>query len=327
MSPSRINIPTLSFKRLHPTFAVEVEGIDWCKPVPQPQVDEIVEAINREGLLVFRNANLDNEQHIAFSRQLGDLDDVKVHIRAGRAMRFPEQPEIFDVSNLDQHNAIIADQDPGRKETSKGNNIWHADMAFNPRRALYSLIRAVELPPKGTGGETQYADSRTAYDDLSPEMKERIEPLICNNSLFHNRKLASPEFFKDVEPLDSPMSRHRVVVPHDGSARKNLYITTYVHHFDGETMEESKPLIDELLAHATQPRYVYTVEYENDGDMVMWDNTAVLHRATAGGAYVGRYRRDMRRTTVKDHGKYAWGENEPGTTWQAGLPTSFTKKE
>ena len=243
--------------------------------------------------------------------------------------------------------------DPGRKETAKGNCLWHADMAFNPRRALYSIIRAVELPPKGSGGETQYLDARTAYEDLPQDLKEEIEPLVCNNSLFHNRKLASPEFFKNVEPLDSPMARHKLVVPHvvprDGSEsdRKMLYLTTYAHHFDGQTMEQSKPLIDRLMKHLTQEKYIYQVNYENNGDMVLWDNTAVLHRATTGGTYGGKYRRDMRRTTVsfsnadgglgklliardvlkvKDSGKFAWGKNEVGTTWQAGLPLSYDKK-
>ena len=325
--PSRVDNPTLSFKRLSPIFGVEVEGVDWSKPLQESVLNEIVDAINREGVLVFRKTSLDNDKHIAFSSQLGELDDVKVHIRAGRAMRFPEQPEIFDVSNLDHNDEIVTDADPGRKETAKGNNIWHADMAFNPRRALYSIIRAVELPLKGTGGETQYLDTRTAYEDLPQETKNKIENLITNDSLFHNRKLAAPEFFKDVEPLDSPMSRHRLVQTHEGSGRKNLYLTSYAHHFDGETLEESKPLLDELWAHVNQPKYVLTVNYENNGDMVMWDNTAVLHRATAGGTYAGKYRRDMRRTTVKDSGKFAWGENEVGTAWQAGLPLSYAKKE
>lgn len=321
--PSRLADKTLTTKRLHPTFGVEVEGIDWTQPVPEPVLAEIVDLINKEGVLVFRNANLDNAQHIAFSRSLGELDDVKVHIKAGRAMRFPDEPEIFDVSNLDHNGDLVTDADPGRKEGAKGNNLWHADMTFNPRRCLYSLIRAVELPPKGTGGETQYLDSRTAYEDLPEDMKHEIDHLVTNNSLFHNRKLASPEFFKSVEPLDSPMSRHRLVVPHDGSGRKNLYLTTYAHHFDGQSMEESKELMERLWKHLLQDKYILDVHYENNGDMVMWDNTSVLHRATAGGSYVGKYRRDMRRTTVKDFGKYAWGENEVGTTWQAGLPTSF----
>lgn len=94
---------------------------------------------------------------------------------------------------------------------------------------------------------------------------------------------------------------------------------TYAHHFDGQTMEESKPLVDKLLEHVSQEKYVLDVHYENNGDMVLWDNTAVLHRATSGGNYVGKHRRDMRRTTVKDSGKYAWGENEIGATLQFSL--------
>ena len=89
----------LSFKRLHPTFGVEVEGVDWSKlPLDEALIDELRQAITREGVLVFREANLENDQHIAFTRQLSqseDLYDVKAHIKAGRAMRFPETPEIF----------------------------------------------------------------------------------------------------------------------------------------------------------------------------------------------------------------------------------------
>lgn len=95
MSPSKVEDRQLSFKRLHDTFGAEVEGIDWSKlPLDETVIKEIKEGISREGVLVFRNANLDNDQHIAFTRQLGgdDLYDVKAHIKAGRAMRFPETP-------------------------------------------------------------------------------------------------------------------------------------------------------------------------------------------------------------------------------------------
>lgn len=98
MSPSKVEPSSLSFKRLHDTFAVEVEGVDWSqKPLPDNVISDIKTAINREGVLVFRNANLNNEEHISFTQQLNEeLYDVKAHIKAGRPMRFPEQPEIFD---------------------------------------------------------------------------------------------------------------------------------------------------------------------------------------------------------------------------------------
>lgn len=79
-------------------------------PVPETLIDEIKAGISREGVLVFRNANLNNDEHIAFTRQLGsNLYDVKAHIKAGRAMRFPETPEIFDVSNLDDKGNLVTD--------------------------------------------------------------------------------------------------------------------------------------------------------------------------------------------------------------------------
>lgn len=216
MSPSKIELGQLSFKRLHDTFGVEVEGIDWShQPLPSNVLEEVKNAINREGVLVFRKANLNNDEHIAFTKSLNDqLYDVKAHIKAGRAMRFPEQPEIFDVSNLDDKGNIVTDMDPMRKEGNKGNFLWHADMTYNPHRALYSILRAVELPPKGTGGETQYLDSRTAYDEIPPSLKDELEQalgtsledVVIHNSLMHNRKLGSPEYFKSVEPLDQPVS-------------------------------------------------------------------------------------------------------------------------
>lgn len=109
-------------------------------------------------MLVFHRANLDNDQHIHFSGQFRDLDDVKAHIKAGRAIRFPQQPEIFDVSNLDQNGNVVTHAD-----------LWHADMTYSPQRCAYSLLRAVELPPAGTGGDTEYLDSRKAYEDLPDE--------------------------------------------------------------------------------------------------------------------------------------------------------------
>lgn len=266
MSPSKIEEPQLTFKRLHPTFGVEVEGMDWTQsPVPENLLNEIRTAINREGVLVFRSANLNNEDHIAFSRQLGALYDVKAHIKAGRAMRFPEQPEIFDVSNLDNNGDIVTDTDPMRKEGNKGNFLWHADMVYNPHRALYSLLRAVQLPPKGSGGETQYLDSRTAYEELPDELKKEVDGLVTHNSLMHNRKLGSPEYFKAVEPLDAPMAKYKLVTPHEGSGRDNLYLTTYAHHLDGKSWEESKPLFDRLWHHLTQEKYMLTVNWENNG--------------------------------------------------------------
>lgn len=132
----------------------------------------------------------------------------------------------------------------------------------------------------------------------------------------HSRKKASPEFLADVDPESHPMARHRLVQVHEPSGRWNLYIASHVHHIEGLDKEESDRLVEGLLAHATQAKYVVRVEWESEGDLVMWDNTCVMHRATEGRGYEGKYVRDMRRATVHDMSSQAWGLNDQSATQQ-----------
>jgi len=187
------------------------------------------------------------------------------------------------------------------------------------------MLRGAKLPPKGTGGETDFLDSRTAYDDLPESTKQEIDGLVANNSMWHNRKLASPEFYADLNPRDHAFSKHKLVTTHHQTGRKFLYCTTYAHHIDGLSDDESQELVNRLLEHMTQPKYVKRVEWETDGDMIMWDNTAVLHRSVAGGQYLTKYKRDVRRTTSYDMGPEAHGMNDPKNPFRQGLNPNATK--
>ena len=193
----------------------------------------------------------------------------------------------------------------------QGNSLFHVDSSFNPRRAGFSLLRAVELPPAGMGGATEYADTRTAFDELPEDLKTELltkDYVACHN-LMHSRKKAAPDVLGHLEPEKAFMSRHKLVQPHEPSGRMNLYIAAHVHHIEGLEPEQSQKLFDRLYAHAQQPKYVLSMPWENAGDLVIWDNTCVMHRAT-GGSYAGKYKRDMRRATVHDGSSYAWGLNE-----------------
>lgn len=271
------------------------------------------------GVLVFRGTPLTNATHVDFSALFGPLDDVKPYLTAGRTNRFAPYDEIFDVSNIED-DGTLAPKGGRRYELGKGNGLFHVDSSFNPRRAGYSLLLAHELPPQGTGGGTLYADTRTAYDQLDPALKEQLEKgdYIAAHNLWHSRKKASPEFFADIEPEKYFMSRHQLVQQHEASGRMNLYIANHIHHIEGLPEDEGRDLLEALLSHATQEKYVYEFEWHNPGDLVVWDNTCVMHRA-AGGAYEGIYRRDMRRTTVHDTSSKAWGLNEK-TSLRMGLP-------
>ncbi|KAJ5989601.1 alpha-ketoglutarate-dependent 2-4-dichlorophenoxyacetate dioxygenase [Penicillium waksmanii] len=308
----------IAIKELHPTFGAEISGVDFSKPVTKEVFAEILAAINKYGVCVFRNTGLDDAGHIAFAAQFGELDDVTPYIAGGRAHRLSDV-RLFDVGNIDLDGGVFA-LDNVRREWNKGNGLFHVDSSFNPRRAGYSLLRAAELPPGGLGGETEFADSRSAFDDLESHLQDhlRVQNFIAAHSLWHSRKLASPSTFADVNPDEYPMGRHRLVQTHEGSGRETLYLAAHIHHIEGLEADVSTALVERLLAHATQARYVLRVGWENVGDLVLWDNTSVMHRAV-GGEFEGRFRRDMRRATVHDGSLAAWGLNERSEIRQ-GLP-------
>lgn len=98
----------------------------------------------------------------------------------------------------------------------------------------------------------------------------------------------------------------------------NLYIAAHVHHIEGLEEEQSAELFERLFRHATRERNTVEVEWTSPGDLVIWDNTCVMHRAI-GGEFLNRYKRDMRRTTVHDSSSQAWGLNEH-SDYRQGLP-------
>ncbi len=257
---------------------------------------------------MFRDTGLTDDSHVAFSYKLGDLDNIKRYLSPGRKMRY-KHVELFDAGNLDGDNNII-DPDSPRAHSNRGNMLFHVDSSFNPRRAGLSLLRAVEIPPKGTGGNTDFADSRTAFDELPADLnRELLESnYVGAHTMSHSRKLGSPAFFQDMDPSQSPMSLHHVVQRHEPSGRMNLYVGAHLHHIEGVSPDKSRQLVETLNKHVVQDKYTFTVAWDRPGDMIIWDNRCVQHRAT-GGTFDGKYKRDMRRTTVHDDGPTAWGLN------------------
>lgn len=239
------------------------------------------------------------------------------YAKGGKPLRLAS-PYLFDVSNLETDGSV-APVTSHRHAMNKGNTLFHVDSSFNPRRAGYSLLRAAQLPPQECrGGATEFADSRTAFDELPEELREELKrkEYVGAHSLMHSRKTACPEYLADLDPEAHFMSRHRLVQVHEPSGRWNLYIASHLHHIEGLEKSESDALRDKLYRHATQDRYVVSVDWENEGDLVIWDNTCVMHRATAGD-YEGKFPRDMRRATVHDGSSQAWGLNEQSDLRQA----------
>lgn len=280
---------TLKAEPILPRFGAVCSGIDLTRPLTQEQVDEVTDAMDRWGVCVYRNTGLTDEQHVEFSRNFGTLE--RVPQRDGMMMRLPFR-ELFDASNLNSHGEIT--RDAAAIQYRKGDRLWHTDSAFLTKRTSYSLLLAHEVPPEG--GETWFADTRSAYEDLSPEMKELLEDKVGVNSLWWSRKMAGADI-SDEEIYERPMARHPLVHVHQGSGRKALFIAAHTMDVEGMDKQAGRELIRELIAHVTQPQYIFSVEW-HAGDLVIWDNLCSMHK---GGEYdYNRYRRDMRRTTVRE---------------------------
>lgn len=268
---------------------------------------------------MFRSTTLTDETHVNFAAQFGELDDITPYTQLGKPHRL-SSPYLFDVSNLEADGSV-APLTSHRHAMNKGNTLFHVDSSFNPRRASYSLLRAAQLPPAACrGGATEFADSRAAFDGLPEDLQGELmrKDYVGTHSLMHSRKTASPEFLADVDPEAHFMSRHRLVQVHEPSGRWNLYIASHLHHLEGLEKGASDVWRERLYRHATQDKYVVSVDWENEGDLVIWDNTCVMHRATTG-EYEGKYPRDMRRATVHDGSSQAWGLNEQSDVRQ-GFP-------
>ncbi|KAK5461129.1 hypothetical protein LTS15_003192 [Exophiala xenobiotica] len=262
------------------------------------------------GVCVFRNTGLDDAAHIKFSQRIGELDTMRRYMTDGHKPRWAFY-ELFDAGNIDDQGGVL-DPDSPRAHYGKGNALFHVDSSFNPRRASYSLLRAVEIPPPGNGGNTDFADTRTAWDKLDPSLQKELleKDYTVHHSIAQSRKLGSPKFFRDLDPTNAgKMARHKLIQVHEPSGRRNIYIAAHARHIEDIPKEVSDALIKKLLDHVTRGTNTISVEWKQASDMIIWDNRCTLHKAN-GGSFEGKYRRDLRRTTVHDDSSTAWGLNE-----------------
>jgi alpha-ketoglutarate-dependent 2,4-dichlorophenoxyacetate dioxygenase len=304
----------LTIKPILPRFGAEVSGVDISKPLDVETRADIIAAMREWGICVYRNTGLDNESHIEFSRIFGYLE--KAPVRAGSLPRHGHR-ELFDAGNLDASGAI--NRDPSAILYRKGDRLWHTDSSYMPLRSAYSLLLAHKVPSRG--GETWFADTRSAYEDLPQSMKDRIDGLVAEHSLWWSRKLAGADISE--EDIDSRMkARHPLVHIHAGSGRKTFYVAAHTRDIVGMDREEGRKLIRELVEFATQPQYIFSVKW-NVGDLVIWDNLCSMHRGSEFD-YVNEMR-DMRRTTVREAAAPAQPD-DPFTELFSSMPAPVASK-
>ena len=259
----------------------EILGVDIGAGLSDAQFAEIIRAYGDYGVIFFRDQKLSPEQHIAFARCFGDIN----------VNRFFKPVDGY---------AAIAEV---RKEPDQRSNIggsWHTDHSYDEMPAMGSVLYALEVP--AIGGDTLFASMYRAYETLSSGMKSVLSELRAVHSSRHvfgdSRKDDQPDVGDRLGNADlaTQDAIHPVVITHPTTGRKALYVNPgFTVRFDGWSDAESRPLLDYLFEHASQPEFTCRFSWE-PGSVAFWDNRACWHCAL--NDYHGQ-RRLMHRITVE----------------------------
>jgi alpha-ketoglutarate-dependent 2,4-dichlorophenoxyacetate dioxygenase len=289
------NTVGFQIRQVHPVFVGELTGIDLRRPPGEDEVAALHAGMQRYAVLVLPNQAVTDEEQIAFSRHLGELE-----LAVGGTLQKSEEKrlklELADASNLDRHNKLFARNDRNRMY-SLGNRLWHSDSSFRPIPAKYSLLSARTLP--SAGGNTEFADMRAAYDALDADMKALINDLVCEHSLVYSRQQIGFDDLSHEERSMFTVARQPLVRKHPWSGRQSLFLSAHAGAIVGWEKPEARDLLRHLTEHATQREFVYAHAWRLN-DLVIWDNRQTMHRVCRFDDT--REPRDMRRTTIAGDG-------------------------
>lgn len=257
---------TISVNQLTCAMGAEISGANLSENISDAQFEEIRKALFSFGAIGFRDQQLSFENHYDFARKFGSLE---VHPIVNGMEEFPE---------------IIKMHKPAGTAASFGVG-WHSDNSFFEKPSLGSIVYAHIVPPQG--GDTLFSNQQLAFETLSGGMKDVLREMTAVHSA--NDAYTSPTAIEKYDgngPITYRKSEiiteqveHPVVIKHPATQREALYVNPmFTSHFSGWTVEESKPLIDFLCAHAVREDFQCRFRWEK-GSVVMWDNRIVQHAA------------------------------------------------
>lgn len=258
-------------------FAAQVDGVDLREPLSDEVFRQILAAWHQHGVLRFRGQDLDAGHLKAFSERFGRLE---IHIHKEFLDR--EHPEILLLSNR-----LHPDGRPmGMAETGRR---WHSDLQYAAQPCIASVLFGQQTPT--IGGDTVFASMTAAYEALPEDMKRRLDGMVAIQSYAKTTR----DGVKEAREKVVPDVQHPAVLVHPATGRKALYVSeSMTRGFVGLSQEESDALLEELVRHSTQPAFVWAQQWQPH-DVIIWDNRAVVHRATP---YDMNQTRHMLRTTV-----------------------------
>ncbi|MDB5461137.1 MAG: TauD/TfdA family dioxygenase [Caulobacteraceae bacterium] len=262
-------------------FAGTLEGVD-LRSITDAEASEFKAVLDSNGLMIVRGQTLAPDDLVKFAARFGP---VEYGVRED--FQLPENPDVYVISNIVENGKPKGNPNDGFA--------WHTDLSFLEYPTAYTFLYALEVPPEG--GNTEFASAAASYDRLSAEEKARLDALSVRHSytMLHATRKGARELTED-EKQRMPDVIHPMVRTHPATGRKALYLGPDTSLPVGVDPKEGSELIWSLMKRTIEPDKVYAHSWR-PGDLVVWDNHTMVHRATEYDRQ--RYRRLLHRVTVR----------------------------
>ena len=270
---------------LGPGFGVEVKGVSILDVATDAEAYKAVRtAFETHSLLVFRNQEIADDVQVAYSRAFGPLELTKAASLGENSFysRLTNRMPSGEIVPPDHRQILVA----------KANALWHTDSSFKKTPALASVLSARVLPD--AGGETEFTSTRLAWERLPPKLQTRLRDAIATHSYANSRDQIHPDLATELERKQLPPVRWRMNWRNPSNDRRALYVASHAYAIEGMDDRDARQLLAQLLDEATRREFVYSHQWRQ-GDAVMWDNRAMLHR---GRPWPYERERTMVRTTI-----------------------------
>jgi alpha-ketoglutarate-dependent 2,4-dichlorophenoxyacetate dioxygenase len=270
---------------LGPGFAAELRGVTLAGVAADDAAyRETRAAFEEHSVVVLRGQDVDDEAQLAFSRRFGPLEVTKVgSLGVGT--------NLVILSTIDDDGKVVP-ADHRQALRNKANQLWHTDSTFKRVPALASVLSARVIPAHG--GETEYVSTRLAWERLEPVLRARLENSFAWHDYAHSRGKIAPDLASPEERAVLPPQCWRMVWKNPVNSRGALYLASHAYAIEGMERPAGQRLLAELMDAATAPGLSY-VHTWRQGDVVMWDNRATMHRGRPWPAHEARR---MVRTTI-----------------------------
>ncbi len=270
---------------LRPGFGAELRGVTLADVANDDATYAAVRAAFEDySVLLFRDQAIDGEGQLAFSRRFGPPETTKVG-SLGTGTNF------VILTTIGPDGKVVP-EDHRYAMRNKANQLWHTDSSFKTTPALTSVLAVRAIP--AAGGETEFASTRLAFERLDPGLQKQLENSFAWHSYAHSRGKIQKGLASDEEMAALPPVCWRMVWKNPVNGRKALYIASHTYAVEGMEPHAGAKLIEDLTAAATAPGTTYEHKWR-EGDVIMWDNRATMHR---GRPWPGNEPRYMVRTTI-----------------------------